>query len=204
MAARTSNEAFATALNKKYARILEQETEVLRKRDEVDALRVKQAKVRNAERTTAKLNAWRGVYSIAKTWDQGFRPPDQKLEAKTYSIADKDQWDRGELRSWYQAYARPPDDAEPAPGLATGYLVTRAETGPARVQGPAPTMPTNRGPPPMRSRGQEPHWMLHEDQLGFQKQMSEDRLEARMNYPPLEEGRVDGYRQAPWKDRPQG
>ena len=46
--------------------------------------------------------------------------------------------------------------------------------------------------------------MLHEAQVQFQRDLSSDRLEARMNFPPHEQGRVEGYRQAPWKDRPKG
>ena len=116
---------------------------------------------------------------------------------------DNDVWKLPELRSWFQLNAREPTPDAPDP-QRRGYMVAGGGPAtPARATAVAPlraaTAPVFHG-----ARMPTPNFNDFEGCLMQQKHNAELKLKERHYYPPQAPGRVPGFRQAPWLDRPDG
>ena len=193
------SDEFLAKMKQREKRIRLQALEVLDKRRAVEEARNLQEKRRNARKTTGKLRGWRQQYAIQKDPEKLLRCPDRSFPVRLYSKMDNDVWKLPELRSWFQMHA-----VEPLPDIPDpNYMVPRGATAAPVVRSAHRTPPAT-APVFVGKRWPTPGFNDFEGCLKQQKHNAELKLQERQYYPPQVEGRVPGYRQAPWLDRPDG
>mmetsp|Transcript_6644 Transcript_6644/g.8609 ORF Transcript_6644/g.8609 Transcript_6644/m.8609 type:complete len:201 (+) Transcript_6644:82-684(+) len=194
-------------LQKRYSRILSQESRVLEQRDAVSQLREQQSDQTNSDRTSNKLTGWRKLYAIQKNIDKANRTSDQKFNARIYSKVDEDIWSATETRAWYQKYAVP-IPRETVDPIASGFM--KAEVSLSQNQDHLYKLKSQHEfaphvPPKPTKPG--PHFLNHEGNLREQSINNDRYLKEQPNFPQPVIGdveRVVGFRRAPWKDRADG
>ena len=196
------SEAFLAKMAQREKNIRLQALEVLDRRRAVEDARNIQEKRRNARKATGKLKGWRQQYAIQKDPEKLLRCPDRSFPVRLYSKMDNDVWKLPELRSWFQMHAVEPKLDTPDP-QRRGYLVT-ASASPTYQNHLTLRTPPTTAPVSLGRRMDTPCCHDFEGCLKQQKHNAELKLAERHYYPPQAPGRVSGFRQAPWLDRPDG
>ena len=115
---------------------------------------------------------------------------------------DNDVWKLPELRAWFQLNAREPTPDMGGSGSATsGYMIPPS---PTRARSVVPLRVSTAPVAFVGKRMPTPGFNDFEGCLKQQKHNAELKLKERHYYPPQAPGRVPGFRQAPWLDRPDG
>ena len=177
---------FQRTLDKQRRKIVKLGDEVLKREEDVIALRKKHVTHSYKTKSQHRLGTWRDQFTHKDAIDKGFRPPDRKNSSRNYTRMDDDLWDKMDLRGWFDKYYRPRplehNDLERQKYLVPNMGGSVRE----RVQ-PGPPTPLPRRPTPFPT---EPHWANYEGNLRHQETKS-----AML-------GRGVRAAQGPWKDRP--
>ena len=177
---------FQRALDKKRKQITKLGDEVLKREEDVIALRKQHVAHKYKTKSHHRLHEWRDQYTHKNAIDKQFRPPDQKGTLRNYTRMDDDLWAKADLRGWFDKYYRP-RPLEHNDFERTRYLVPNLGGSVKERVRPGPPTPCPRRPTPFPA---EPHWANYEGNLRHQE--SKSAMLAR------------GVRasQGPWKDRP--